>query len=107
MPGGWVGSDSWFESVAMAVELKCRLSVHSTWIIKTNHQFYPMRALYAVLQSRFRDHLAGHWAIMHTTISGVKLFAVAYAWSQAGVSYFLSTCGKTSPAAKMYNTLRR
>ena len=41
---------------------------------------------------------------MRTTISGVKLFAVAYAWSQAGVSYFFSTCGKTSPAAKMYTT---
>ena len=49
VPGGWVGGDSWFGSVATAVELKCMLNVHSTWIIKTNHQFYPMRALYAVL----------------------------------------------------------
>jgi hypothetical protein len=32
------------------------------------------------------------------------MFAVAYEWSQRGVSYFLSTCGKTSSAAKMYTT---
>ena len=29
---------------------------------------------------------------------------MAYAWSQMGVSYFLSTCGKTSPSAILYKT---
>jgi hypothetical protein len=63
-----------------------------------------MRALTAVLKARHGDHPAGHWVVMRTEIAEVKLFAVAYAWSQKGVSYFLSTCGKTSPAAKMYTT---
>jgi hypothetical protein len=102
--GGWVGGDSWFGSVATAVELKCRLQVHSTWIVRQNNQFYPMRALHAVLKARHGGHPAGHWVVMRTTIGGVKLFALAYAWSQKGVSYFLSTCGKTSPAATMYKT---
>jgi hypothetical protein len=30
-------------------------------------------------------------------MSDVKVFALAYAWSQGGASYFLSTCGKTEP----------
>jgi hypothetical protein len=32
----------------------------------------------------------------------VKLLALAYAWSQKGVSYFLSTCGNTNPSSVMY-----
>ena len=41
---------------------------------------------------------------MRSTIGGVELFAMAYAWSRNGVSYFLSTCGKTSRSATMYKT---
>ena len=102
--GGWVGGDSWFGSVATAVELQRIKGVHSTWIVKQNNQFYPMRAMHALLKARYKDHPAGHWVVMRSVIGGVKLFAMAYAWSQSGVSYFLSTCGKTSPSAIMYKT---
>ena len=30
---------------------------------------------------------------MQTTIAGVKLIAMAYAWSQKGVAYMISLCG--------------
>lgn len=102
--GGWVGGDSWFGSVATAIEVRRRLNVHSTWIIKQNHKLFPKQALSAVLKARHGDRPAGHWVVMRAEIAEVKLFAVAYAWSKKGVSYFLSTCGKTSPAAKMYTT---
>jgi hypothetical protein len=39
---------------------------------------------------------------MQATIAGVKLIAIAYAWSQTGVSYFISTCGATTPSPIMY-----
>jgi hypothetical protein len=32
---------------------------------------------------------------MKATIGGVDLFIMAYAWSQKGISYFVSTCGTT------------
>ena len=34
----------------------------------------------------------------------MKLIAMAYAWSQWGVSYLLSTCRSTEPAEKMYTS---
>ena len=34
---------------------------------------------------------------MTATVSGVKLIAVAYNWSSKGTSYFISTCGTTTP----------
>jgi hypothetical protein len=42
------------------------------------------------------------WVVFQTTIADVKVFALAYAWSQRGVSYFLSSCGKTTPHALKY-----
>ena len=41
---------------------------------------------------------------MTTTISEVPIVAVAYAWSQKGVSYFVSTCGSTEPSATKYQS---
>ena len=32
---------------------------------------------------------------MHTTINSVDVMAIAYAWSQNGISYFVSTTGST------------
>lgn len=104
VPGGWVGGDSWFGSVATCVELRRRLDVHSTWIIKQNSHLFPMKALNAILKARFKDRPAGHWVVMRTEIGEVKMFAIAFAWSQKGISYFLSTCGKTSPSPKTYST---
>jgi hypothetical protein len=100
--GGWVGGDSWFGSIATAVEVMNRFSAHSSWIIKQNQNWFPMKALFAVLKARHKDRPAGHWVTFHTTISGVELIAMAYAWSQRGISYILSTCGSTAPAEKMY-----
>jgi hypothetical protein len=48
--GGWVGSVAWFGSVMTAVEVKKKMEVDSTWIIKGNHYFYPMAGLHAVLK---------------------------------------------------------
>jgi hypothetical protein len=76
--------------------------VHSTLIIKNNQTFFLMQLLYAVLKVRYGNHPAGHWVVFQATISDVKVFALAYAWSQHGVSYFLSTCGKTSPQEVKY-----
>jgi hypothetical protein len=45
---------------------------------------------------------SGDWVTFTTEISGGKLIAIAYAWSQRGVSYLLSTCGSTEPSEKMY-----
>ncbi|CAB9515559.1 unknown protein [Seminavis robusta] len=93
---GWCGGDAWFGSVATCVELKKRFGVHSTFIVKNNKAFYPMEVLNAVLKARHGDKPAGHWVVMTTTIAGVDLLAIAYAWSQKGVSYFISSCGEPS-----------
>jgi hypothetical protein len=99
--GGWVGGDAWFGSVMTAVELKKRLNLNSTFIIKNNITFLPTKALHGILRSRFGDKAAGKWVVMTTTIDGVKLAAIAYAWSQRGMSYFLSTRGSTAPSSIM------
>ena len=59
--GGWVGGDSWFGSVMSAVEVMTKFGVHSTWIIKQNQQWFPMKALHAMLKAWFKDQPAGHW----------------------------------------------
>ena len=101
---GWVGGDAWFGSIHSSVECFKRFGVHSTWIIKNNSTFFPKRPLNAILTARHGTKVAGKWVTMKTTISGVPLIAVAYAWSQKGVSYFLSTCGNTCPAKALYKT---
>jgi len=100
--GGWVGGDSWFGSTATAVEVMNRFGVNSTWIIKQNQHWFPMKPLFAVLKARHKDRPAGHWVTFHATVSGIKLMAMAYAWSQRGISYILSTCGSTKTADKLY-----
>jgi hypothetical protein len=93
--GGWVGGDAWFGSVLSAVEVMKRLKVHSTFIIKNNHSFFPMEAVHAVLKACFQDRPAGHWVVFHSVITGVKVMALAHAWSQRGVSHKILTCGST------------
>ncbi|KAG7356737.1 transposase IS4 [Nitzschia inconspicua] len=95
VPGGWVGGDACFGSVASSVEVFKRFSVHSSFLVKNNQDFFPLKTLYAVLKARHGDRSAGHWVTMTTTISGVPLIALAYGYSQDGVSYFISTCGST------------
>jgi hypothetical protein len=95
--GGWVGGDAWFGSMMSAVETCGLKKVHSTFIIKNNQAFCLMRPLHAVLIARFGSRPAGHWVVFQTAMADVKVFALAHAWSQRGVSCFLSTCGKTTP----------
>jgi len=100
--GGWVGGDAWFGSVMTSVEVKKRLGVHSTFIVKNNKNYFPMEILHSILKARHGSHPAGHWVVMRAVIGHVPLFAIAYAWSQKGVSYFISTCGKTTPSPHKY-----
>jgi hypothetical protein len=83
-------------------ELKKRLRLNFTFIIKNNSTLYPIHVLHEVLRSCFWDNAAVHWVIMTTTIAVAKLIALAYAWSQHVISYFLSTCGSTVPSSLMY-----
>jgi hypothetical protein len=98
----WVGGDSWFGSTTTAVEVMSRFGVHLSWIIKQNQQWFPMKPLFAILKAHYKDCPAGHWVTFQATISGVNVIAMAYAWSQRGVSYISSTCGSTALAGKMY-----
>ena len=50
---GWVDGDSWFGSVTSCIELRKNLSVHSTFVVKNNTNFFPMRVLHKLLQVRF------------------------------------------------------
>ena len=102
-PGGWCGGDAWFGSVMAAVEVKVRKSVDSTFIIKNNRSLFPMQALYAMLKARHTKPI-GHWVVATSEIHGVKLVAIAYAWSARGVSYFVTTAGNTAPAEALYKS---
>ncbi len=53
--GGWVGGDSWFGLTPTAVEVMSRFGVNSTWIIKQNQHWFPMKPLFAVLKARHKD----------------------------------------------------
>jgi hypothetical protein len=46
----------------------------------------------------------GNWVTMSTTVAGVKLMAIAYAWSAKGTSFFITTIGSTEVADEMYTT---
>jgi hypothetical protein len=87
-----------------ALEAKKRLNVDLKWIIKGNHDFYLMGALHAVIKARFGTKITGHWVTMMTTIAGMKMMAMAYAWSQKGISYFLLTCGSTEVSSVLYRS---
>ncbi|MGL5936847.1 MAG: hypothetical protein ACRCZI_14630, partial [Cetobacterium sp.] len=103
--GGWVGGDAWFGSVMTCVELFREFGVYSTFIVKGHTLFFPMGALHSVLSARHGNRPAGHWVTMTTTIAGVTVHAIGYAWSQKGVSYFVSTCGDTEPCSQKYQSL--
>jgi hypothetical protein len=100
--GGLCGGDAWFGSMVTALEFNKRLCVESTWIIKGNHSLYPTVALHAVVKERFGSKTAGHWVIMTIIISCVEMLDLAYAWSQRGVSYFLSMCGNVAVSLIAY-----
>ena len=93
--GGWVCGDAWFGSIVTAVELYKRFGVHSTFIIKNNDNWYPRKPLLEILFARHGERVAGHHVVMTANIAGVELFASAYAWSENGITFLLSTCGTT------------
>lgn len=93
--GGWTGGDAWFGSINSCVELMLQKGVFSTFIVKQNLAYFPMQELKAVLLARYGTRPAGHWVVMKANISGVNLFVMAYAWSNKGISYFVSSCGTT------------
>jgi len=101
-PGGWVGGDAWFGSVQAAVECKRRHDVYCTFVIKTQTACYPMEVINMVMKARHATKPAGHWVVMRAMINGVNVRAIAYAWSQKGCSYFVTTCGKTTPSDYLY-----
>ena len=100
--GGWMGGDAWFGSINCAVELMKRKKVFSTFIIKQQQQYFPKEVLHAILRARFARRPAGHWVVMVAEIAKVKLFIMAYAWSNQGIRYLVSTCGKTVCHEKNY-----
>jgi hypothetical protein len=102
--GGWVGGDAWFGSVASCVALSTELNVESTFILKQNESLFPKRPLMAVMRARHGERPAGHWVVMGTEISGVKLLAIAFAWSQSSTAFFISTVGTTGPAKESYRS---
>ena len=102
--GGWVGGDAWFGSIQTAVNTKLVHGVHSTFVIKNNSTLFPMSPLKAVLKARYGSNATGKWVVFQTTISGVKLIALAYAWSAKGTSFFISTMGNTNPSKTLYRS---
>ena len=79
--------------------------MNSTWVIKQNSDYFPMMAIYSVLKAWYGDKPSGHWVVFWTEISGVKLLAIGYAWSNSSLSHFVSTCGSIMhPAKECYET---
>ena len=70
-------------------EVQCLFDIHYQ-----NVNYFPMQVLHKVLLARHGSKPAGHWVVMQATIARVELIAVAYAWSQKGVAYMISSCGK-------------
>lgn len=101
-PGGWVGGDAEDGSITTAVEIMKRFGVHSTWAVTTNHSLFPMQALYSILTARYGSKPMGQWVTMRTELAGVQLIAVVYAGGPRGLTYYLSTCGRTDPHQEPY-----
>ena len=105
--GGWVGGDAWFGSVMTCLELKQRLGVYSTWVVKNCTHLFPKVQLGRLLRARCKAEghdtvVPGVWATMTTTVKDCTVIAMAYSWSKTGVSYFVSTCGSTAPEPDKY-----
>jgi len=78
------------------------MGIDSTFVIKNNTSCYPRGPLHAVLNARYPKRMMGHWVVMTTTIKGVDLIAVAYAWSNNDIAYIISTFGNTSACKEDY-----
>ena len=70
--------------------------------MKKNTDLLLLKVLHKILQVRYKNVPVGHLVSMSTKISGEPIFIIAYAWSQRGVSYMISTCGSTAPHQDKY-----
>ncbi len=85
---GWVGGDAWFGSIISCMELKRRLGINLSFIVKGNTNYCPMKVLHAIHIARYPDKAAGKWVVMKATIAKVDLYIMAYGWSNRGIVYF-------------------
>ncbi len=53
--GGWVGGDAWFGSIPCVVELKNKLGVFSTFIIKQNVQYCLLQVIQRIMRAQNKD----------------------------------------------------
>ena len=102
--GGWVAGDAWFGSIPAIVEVKNRLNVFSTFIVKQNVQYCPLQVIKKILRTRYPKRPAGRHIVMKAKISGVDLFLLAYAWSNTQSSFMISSCGTTVQHEICYRT---
>lgn len=113
----WIGGDAWFGSVASCLALKLqevtyvkedgeeitrKMGIDSSFVIKNNTSLFPKRVLHRIMKARHGKTQVGNWVVMSTNIKGVKLIAIAYAWSNKDVSYVLSTMGETIACEDSY-----
>lgn len=116
--GDWTCGDSYFGSMATCLALKLEpvtrvnkndesdvrgpLGVESSFVIKNNTYLFPKAPLRAVLRARYPKRMAGHWVVFTTTIQGVNIKAIAYAWCNTSISYIITTVGNTNKAINPY-----
>ena len=101
---GWTLSNTWFGNVITEIEAKISFRIEASWIIQNNNSFFPKTALLTVMKARHGTHPAGNWVVFTATIAGIDLIAMAYTWSQKGISFFLSTCGSTAKSRNSYRS---
>ena len=56
--GGWVGVDTWFGSITIAIEVYKKCKVRLTWVIK-NKFIFPMEVKYEIIKERHKKTM-GH-----------------------------------------------
>ena len=89
---GWVGGYVWFGSVHSSVELRKRVGVRSTFVIKSNKCF-SLKVLHRTLVVRHGNWPAAHLVFIDEFILGVNSMANACVWSQCVVSHVMSETG--------------
>ena len=93
-PKRWLVGDAFFGSALTAIELYHRLGIYCSFVVKGGTKLFPKKQLLILLKARHL-HIAGNWVVMTATTSGVKVMAIACAWSSKGVSLWISTIGNT------------
>lgn len=88
------------------VELKLWLGVDSACIVKNSTRCFPKQWLTRIMEARHgaESGRRGNWVVMSTEVAGVKLLAIAYAWSSRGTSFFITTFGSTEEGDTMYTS---